>query len=386
MKKKIPYGKQNITETDINAVIKALNSDLITQGPYVPKFESKISALTGSKYVSAVNSATSALHLGCKALGVNSDSLVWTSTNSFVASANAAVYCGAKIDFIDIDVSTFNISIPQLKYKLTVAKKNNNLPDLIIPVHLAGSSCDMKEIYRLSKKFKFKILEDASHCIGGDYMNKKIGSCQYSHACVFSFHPVKIITTGEGGAITTNDKILDYKIKNLRSHGIERNTKKFLSADSLDWYYEQQDLGFNYRITDIQAALGLSQLKRIKSNIKKRNKIARYYDKNLNIKGVVKPDLSLFKGSSFHLYIIRVKKFRDRLRNHLLSKNIMCNLHYFPIHLQPFYKALGFKKTMYPNAEEYAEDALSIPIYPELAKDEMDKIIFEIESFFANVS
>lgn len=386
MKKKIPYGKQNISKSDIKAVIDVLNSDFITQGPNVPKFETKISALTGSKYVSAVNSATSALHLGCKALGIDNSSLVWTSTNSFVASANAAIYCGAKIDFIDIDSSTFNISIPMLKDKLRKAKKNKNLPNLIIPVHLTGNSCDMLEIGKLSKKYGFKVLEDASHCIGGDYKNRKIGSCKHSDACVFSFHPVKIITTGEGGAITTNDKVLDYKIKKLRSHGIERDNKNFTSADSLDWYYEQQELGFNYRMTDIQACLGISQLKRINTIIKKRNRIAQYYDKNLNIKGIVKPNLKIFKGSSFHLYVIRMEKFRDELREYLLSKDIICNLHYFPIHLQPFYKDLGFKKTMYPNAEAYAAEALSIPIYPELKKAEIDKIIFEIESFFKNVS
>lgn len=386
MKKKIPYGKQNITKADIKAVTDVLNSDFITQGPCVPKFETEITALTGSKYASAVNSATSALHLGCKALGINRNSLVWTSTNSFVASANAAIYCGAKIDFVDIDSSTFNISVLELKNKLEHAKKNGGLPDLVIPVHLTGNSCDMKEIGKLSKKYGFKVLEDASHCIGGDYKNKKIGSCKYSNACVFSFHPVKIITTGEGGAITTNNKSLDKKIKLLRSHGIERDKKKFKSSDSLDWYYEQQDLGFNYRMTEIQASLGLSQLKRIKKIIRKRNQIARYYDKHLNIEGISKPDLELFKGSSFHLYVIRIKKLRDNLRKHLLTKGIICNLHYFPIHLQPFYKDLGFRKKMYPKAEEYADEALSIPIYPELKDAEIDKIILEIESFYKNVS
>lgn len=386
MIKKIPYGKQNITKSDIDSVVEVLNSELITQGSYVPKFEQNISSFTGSKHASVVNSATSALHLGCKALGIDSNSIVWTSTNSFVASANAALYCGAKVDFIDIDNSTFNISIPQLKEKLLNAKRNKTLPDLIIPVHLTGNSCDMKEIHKLSKKYGFKVLEDASHCIGGDYQNEKIGSCKYSNACVFSFHPVKIITCGEGGAITTNDKYIDYKVKQLRSHGIERDEQKFKSNDSLDWYYEQQDLGYNYRMTDIQASLGLSQLKRINSIIKKRNQIASYYDRKLNVEGVIKPNLKLFKGSSFHLYVIRVKKYRNNLRNHLVSKGIICNLHYFPIHLQPFYKELGFKKTMYPNAEKYGEEALSIPIYPELKIDEINKIIYEINYFFKNVS
>jgi len=386
MEKKIPYGKQFISKDDIKAVNLVLQSEFITQGPYVPKFEKFISDLTGSKYASAVSSATSALHLGCLSLGIKKGSIVWTSSNSFVATSNAALYCGAEIDFIDIDKETFNISIQALENKLQKAKVDDCLPDLVIPVHLTGNSCDMKKIFSLSKKYGFKILEDASHCIGGMYQNEMIGSCKFSDACVFSFHPVKIITTGEGGAITTNDASIDTKIKQLRSHGIERNQSKFISDVSLSWYYEQQDLGYNYRMTDIQAALGCSQIKRIEEIIRKRNDVSKIYDRKLNCKNIKKPDLDLFKGSAFHLYVIRVKEHRDGLRKHLSSKNIFTNLHYFPIHLQPYYQNKGFSLGMFPETEDYGKEALSLPIFPELEEKEIDSIVYEIENFFENVS
>jgi len=386
MNKKIPYGRQNITNDDIEAVKRVLESDFITQGPCISEFEKSISNLTGSNYVSAVSSATAALHLGCLALGVKKGSIVWTSSNSFVASANSALYCGAEIDFIDTDENTFNISIDSLTKKLEKAKKNDCLPNLIIPVHLTGNSCNMEKISSLSNQYNFKILEDASHCIGGMYEGSMIGSCQYSDACVFSFHPVKIITTGEGGAITTNNQSLDSKIKKLRTHGIERDNSKFTYKKSLDWYYEQQDLGFNYRMTDIQASLGCSQIKRIKEIINRRTKIADQYNKKLKNKFIKKPNLDFFKGSAFHLYVIRIEEHRDSLREHLLSKNIATNLHYFPIHLQPFYQNMGFSKGMFPTTEKYSEEALSLPIFPELKDEEINYIAHEIDNFFKNVS
>lgn len=363
----IPYGKQNISKDDIEAVTKVLKSDFLTQGPEVNKFEKKIATYTGSKYSVAVNSATSALHLGCLALGVGKNDEVWTVSNSFVASSNAALYCGAKIDFVDIDLETNNISILALKKKLIKAKKINKLPKVVIPVHLAGLSCDMRRIKELSNEYGFRVIEDASHCIGGSYENKKIGSCQYSDICVFSFHPVKIITTGEGGMLTTNSKPLFKKLEKLRTHGITKNKEDFVSSEVPDWYYQQHDLGFNYRMTDIQAALGSSQLKRLDSFISIRSRIANFYIDNLSDTfDIIKKDNNI--GSSNHLFIIKSKK-RDLLRTKLLKNKIFSTLHYFPIHLQPYYRKMGFKMGDFPNTETYGREALSIPLHPGL-KDE----------------
>ena len=283
----IPYGKHLISDEDIDEVRSVLKSDFITQGPKITEFENSISNYVNSKYCLAVNSATSALHIGCLSLGVGKDDIVWTVPNSFVASSNAALYCGAKVDFVDIDLKTNNISIERLEAKLDDAKKKKLLPKVIIPVHLAGLSCDMQRIHSLSKTYGFKIIEDASHCIGGDYLEKKIGSCIFSDLCVFSFHPVKIITTGEGGAITTNSKEIKDKLIMLRSHGITKDSEIFEESNVPSWYYQQQMLGFNYRMTDIQAALGLSQLKRIDTFIEKRRKIASLYIDSLSDKFTV---------------------------------------------------------------------------------------------------
>ena len=278
----IPYGRQEITDEDIREVVEVLKSDFITQGEVVPAFERKLSEYTNSKFSIVVNSATSALHLACKALQIGVDDIVWTSANTFVASANCALYCGAKIDFIDIDPNTFNISIQALTEKLELAKKSNTLPKVIIPVHMCGQSCEMKSIYKLSKEYGFRIIEDASHAIGGKYLGEPIGNCEYSDITVFSFHPVKIITTGEGGAAVTNNPKLAKQMKLLSSHGITRDVKDMrVSEPPGPWYYEQIDLGFNYRMTDINAALGLSQMKRLDEYISKRHLIARYYDKKL---------------------------------------------------------------------------------------------------------
>lgn len=376
----INYGKQCVSDEDIAKVIETLRSDFLTQGPKVPEFETAISRYTGVNYASAVSSATAGLHLGCLALGVGKDDIVWTSTNSFVASANAALYCGARIDFIDIDLNTNNICLEKLKLKLQLAKKLKKLPKLLIPVHLTGLSCEMKEIHKLSKEYNFKILEDASHCIGGDYLNNKIGSCQFSDACVFSFHPVKIITTGEGGAITTNKKKIDSKIKALRSHGIKRGVTKPSEDYMPYWYYEQFALGFNYRMTDIQASLGLSQLKQVDKFIELRRKIANFYDKNINSYKITKPDLAKFKDSSFHLYVIKINN-RNDLYEYLKENQIATNVHYFPIHMQPYYQNLGFRKGDFPNAEEYGRTAISIPIYSSLSIENQKNIVNLLNNF-----
>lgn len=373
----IAYGKQCLDEQDIQAVIEVLQSNYLTQGPKVPEFEKDLAQYCNANYAAAVNSATSALHLGCLALGVKEGDIVWTSTNSFVASSNSAKYCGAEIDFVDIDAKTYNICIKSLRDKLHHASFNNQLPKLIIPVHLCGTSCDMREIKDLSREFGFKILEDASHCIGGSYNDNRIGSCEFSDACVFSFHPVKIITTAEGGAITTNSKKLIDRIKSLRSHGIIRDSAKFKNKNTPPWYYEQHFLGFNYRMTEIQAALGSSQLTKVNQFINARWNIAKFYDEKIISKNVKKPDLNLNKGSSFHLYSIKLNNIdqRESLLRELKANKIFTTLHYFPIHLQPYYQQLGFELGNFPNAEEYALTALTLPIYPELTHDDQQKIV-----------
>lgn len=374
----IPYGKQNISKEDIDQVKSVLKSDFLTQGPRVEEFENKISDYVGSKYCVSVNSATSALHISCLALGVGEGDIVWTVPNSFVASSNAALYCGAKVDFVDINPDTNNMCIKALKDKLEDAKKKKCLPKALIPVHLAGLSCDMKEIFSLSKIYGFKIIEDASHCIGGEYRSKKIGSCSFSDLCVFSFHPVKIITTGEGGAITTNSKKLLSKLSMLRSHGIVKDAKHFKKSHVPNWYYQQQELGFNYRMTDIQASLGISQLNRVDKFIKKRVEIANIYiDALSDLFETIDKKRNL--GSSNHLFIIKTKK-RNKVRLGLLKNKIFTTLHYYPIHLQPYYQELGFKYGDFPYAESYGETALSIPLHPGLKDKEIKKIIKVLRS------
>ena len=333
---KIPYGKQNINQEDIDHVVSVLKSDFITQGPAIKKFEQDIENYTGAKYSSAVNSATSALHISCLALGVKQGDIVWTSPNSFVASSNSALYCGAKVDFIDIDPKTYNICPLILAEKLQRAKKLNILPKVIIAVHFAGQSCDMQEIKNLSEKYNFKIIEDASHAVGGSYQNNKIGYCKFSDITVFSFHPVKIITTGEGGIALTNNKEIYKKLLLFRSHGITRDKEQLINQDG-PWFYEQQELGFNYRMTDIQAALGSSQLKRVDKFIKKRHQIAERYNQALKNLPINIPYQAIEQISAFHLYVItlRDEKHRTELFNYLRKNGILVNIHYIPIHTQP---------------------------------------------------
>ncbi|CAN1499774.1 WecE Predicted pyridoxal phosphate-dependent enzyme apparently involved in regulation of cell wall biogenesis [Burkholderiaceae bacterium] len=377
----IPYGRQDINRDDINAVVNVLQSDWLTQGPAVPLFEKTVAQYAGVDYAIAINSATSALHIACLALGVGAGDYVWTSPNTFVASANCALYCGAKVDFVDIDPNTYNLSPSQLRKKLANSKNEGKLPKLVIVVHLAGQSCEMEEISKLSKEYGFKVIEDASHAIGGSYLEHKIGGCQFSDITVFSFHPVKIITTGEGGMATTNNPELAKKMQLFRSHGITS------ALDDMDprpshqiWNYQQVELGFNYRMTDLQAALGISQMKRIDSFVEKRHQIANRYNQELKDLPLTLPFQNSDTYSSFHLYLIRLQTDRAKLSQKelyqsMLESNIRVNIHYIPVYLQPYFKNLGFKPGHSPEAEKYYEEVLSIPMYPSLSTIEQDFVI-----------
>ena len=385
----IPYGKQEVTEKDIKEVIEVLNSDFLTQGKKIEEFENNICKIVGSKFSVSVNSATSALHLSCLALGLGKKDLLWTSPISFVASANAAIYCGADVDFVDIDPKTYNMCPKLLEEKLIQSKKIGRLPKIVMPVHLCGQSCEMEKIYALSKKYNFSIIEDASHALGGSYNNHLIGCCKYSDITVFSFHPVKIITTGEGGAAVTNSENLSKKIKLLRSHGITKDKNNFQDKSQGSWFYEQKYLGYNYRLTDIQAALGNSQLKRLHKYITKRHKIAKIYNEELNDLPIQTPFQNSKTYSSYHLYPIKIlfKKThlnRKHIFNHLIKNNIGVNIHYIPIYHQPFYKKLGFVKGYLPNSENYYNSAISLPIFPTLKLSQQTKVIKSLKKAFLN--
>ncbi len=378
----IPYGRQNISQVDIAAVVDILQSDFLTQGPAVEHFERVIADYCGVNHATAVNSATSALHIACLALGVGVNDTVWTSPITFVASANCALYCGAKIDFVDIDFSTNNMSISALELKLQDARKTGTLPLVVIPVHMGGLSCDMKAIFKLSVEYGFKIIEDASHAIGGRYAEGLVGCCEYSDIAIFSFHPVKIITTGEGGAAVTNSSDLNKKLNRLRSHGVTRDEKEMIGQSDGDWYYQQIELGFNYRITDMQAALGSSQMSRIDQFVKKRNELAEVYTEKLSSLPLDIPLNYEDKYSSYHLYIIKLlpnsKLSRREMFDHLRSSGIGVNVHYIPVHLQPYYQNLGFNRSDFPESIRYYERALSIPLHPNLSVDDQNYVITKI--------
>lgn len=376
----IPYGRQSISEADIEAVAEVLRSDFLTQGPVVPAFEESVANLCGARFGIAANSATNALHLACLALGVGPADRVWTSPITFVASANAALYCGAEVDFVDIDERTYNMSPALLEAKLKQATGAGTLPKVVIPVHLAGQSCDMAAIHAAASRYGVRIIEDASHAIGGTYRSRPVGSCEFSDITVFSFHPVKIVTTGEGGMAMTNDPRLAELMQTDRTHGITRDPAKLQDDDVGPWYYEQQRLGFNYRMTDIAAALGLSQLTRIEEFLARRREIAAIYDEAFADLPITRPWQDPETASAWHLYIIRIDRRRVR-RTHreifdaLRSDGIGVNLHYIPVYRQPYYRELGFGQGYCPNAEAYYAEAISLPMYPALTDDEQREVI-----------
>tara|TARA_B100000787_G_C16195161_1_gene300247 strand:- start:815 stop:1993 length:1179 start_codon:yes stop_codon:yes gene_type:complete len=379
--KNLFYSKQSISNEDIEKVVETLNSTFLTQGPMVPEFEKKFADYSGAKYGVATNSATSALHVACMALDLGKGDWLWTSPNSFVASANCGIYCGANVDFVDIDPKTYNISVNALEEKLKKAETEGRLPKIVIPVHYAGQSSEMEKIFALSIKYGFKIIEDASHAAGAEYKEKKVGCCEYSHIAVFSFHPIKIITTIEGGMALTNDENLAERLKRHKSHGITSDNR-FMEPRKNDeiWNYQQITLGYNYRMTDVQAALGISQLNRIDSFVSSRRNIAKFYDESLSSTGYILPFQNGNTKSSYHLYPIRVniekcKKKQKDIYDYLEEANIFANLHYIPIYRQPFFEKLGFKEGYCPESEAFHRETISIPVYPDLKKEDQERVI-----------
>ncbi len=376
----IPYGRQDINQDDIQSVIEVLQSDWLTQGSAITRFEQAVADYCGVNYAIAVSSATAALHIACLAIGLGEQDYLWTSPNTFVASANCGLYCGAKVDFVDIDPHTYNLSIEALEQKLANASKQGCLPKVLVPVHFAGQSCEMEKIAALSQEYEFHVLEDASHAIGGKYQGKAIGCCEYSDLAVFSFHPVKIITTGEGGMLLTNRENLYEKLVRLRSHGITRNPDLMQGESHGDWYYQQLELGFNYRMTDIQAALGASQMQRLEEFVSRRRYLAQRYNHLLKDLPLTLPYQHPDTESSWHLYVIRlhldkISQTHRQVFEELRQANIGVNLHYIPVHTQPYYQNLGFKWGDFPKSERYYKSAISIPLYYGLSDREQDLVI-----------
>ena len=375
----LPYGRQSISEADIAEVVEVLRSSFLTQGPAVPAFEQAVAAKVGARHGVAVNSATSALHIACLALDLGPGDRLWTSPITFVASANCARYCGATVNFVDINSATGLMSVVALRAKLEQAEREGTLPKVVVPVHLAGSSCDMAAIGALAERYGFGVLEDASHAIGGRYQGEPVGNCRHSAITVFSFHPVKIITTGEGGLATTNDPVLAQRMAELRSHGIVREAERFERPAAGPWVYEQHHLGFNYRITDIQAALGLSQLQRLDEIVAQRNhQLQRYRDllPGLPLQLLEVPE---DVRSSVHLAVIRLEQASEELHRQvfegLRAAGIGVQLHYSPVHLQPYYRQLGFRERDFPEAEAYASNAISLPLYPGLEESDQQRVV-----------
>ncbi|MEL7633406.1 MULTISPECIES: UDP-4-amino-4,6-dideoxy-N-acetyl-beta-L-altrosamine transaminase [Sporomusa] len=378
------YGKQNVNQQDIQAVIDVLRSDFLTQGPAIEMFEKRVAEYCGVKYAVAVTNATAALHIACLAAGLKKGDVLWTSPNTFVASANCGRYCGADVDFVDIDNDTYNMSVDTLAEKLAEAQVK---PKVVIPVHFSGQSCDMERIYTLSKQYGFIVIEDASHAIGADYQDTKVGSCKYSDMTVFSFHPVKIITTGEGGMVLTNSEELYQKLQLLRSHGITRDESMLQGESDGPWYYQQIDLGFNYRMTDMQAALGYSQMDRLDEFIARRRYLGDRYNELLKGLPLTLPYQSSDTNSSWHIYVVRldltkVKLSKKDIFARMREKGIMLNLHYIPVHTQPYYQQLGFKIGDFPNSEQYYKEVFTLPLYYGLTDEQQDEVVKFLQEVF----
>jgi UDP-4-amino-4,6-dideoxy-N-acetyl-beta-L-altrosamine transaminase len=381
----IPYGRQDITQADIDAVVEVLQSDFLTQGPSVPLFEKKVASHVGAKHALAVNSATSALHIACISLELGPGDWLWTTPITFVASANCGLYCGANVDFVDIDPCTYNLCPTALERKLVSAEKAGKLPRVVVAVHLCGQPCDMASIHALGQKYGFKIIEDASHAIGGMYKGEFIGNCRYSDITVFSFHPVKIITTAEGGMALTNDDGLARSMGLLRSHGITRDVACMTNLPDGPWYYQQVDLGFNYRLTDLQAALGFSQMQRLDAYVARRHALAKRYDALLHAMPVATPWQHSDSYSGLHLYVIRlklgqIKKTHRQVFEALREQGVGVNLHYIPVYRQPFYARMGFQRWDFPEAEKYYAEAISLPMYQTLSYAQQDQVLASLQN------
>jgi len=376
----IPYGKQEITQQDIDAVVDVLKSDFLTQGPQVPAFESSLTGFTGAKHALAVNSATSALHIACLSLGLGNGDRLWTTPVTFVASANCGLYCGAEVDFVDIDAATYNLCPVKLEEKLVQAKALGKLPKVLVAVHLCGQPCDMSAISKLAQEYNFKVIEDASHAIGGDYLGTQIGSCKYSDITVFSFHPVKIVTTAEGGAALTNDATLSEKMNLFRSHGVTRDPNLMVGESHGGWYYQQVELGYNYRMTELQAALGVSQMTRLSEFVAARHVLAKRYNDQLSELPITLPYQLPETYSGLHLYVIRLQldkitKTHKQVFDALRESGIGVNLHYIPVHMQPYYQNMGFNIGDYPAAENYYQEAISLPMFHLMSIEQQDEVV-----------
>ena len=376
----IYYGRQDINEADIQAVEAVLRSDFLTQGPAIERFERRVADYCGAKYAVAVCNATAALHIACLAAGMGKGDVLWTTPITFVASANCALYCGSDVDFVDIDAKTYNMSADLLEDKLRTAKAEGKLPKMVIPVHLAGQSCDMRRIRALADEYGFAVTEDASHAVGAEYLDTKVGSCAFSDMTVFSFHPVKIVTTGEGGMVLTNNKDLYEKLLLYRSHGITRDPARMTHESDGAWYYQQIELGYNYRMTDIQAALGASQMARLDAFVARRRELAARYDELLRELPLVTPHVIEGANPSWHIYVVRmafdqISKTKQQIFEEMKEQGVVLNLHYIPVHRQPYYEKLGFRQGDFPQSEKYYDEAFTLPLYYDLTNDEQDRIV-----------
>lgn len=384
----IPYGKQEIIQQDIDAVVEVLYSDFLTQGPKVPEFEKSLMDHTGAQYALAVNSATSALHIACLALGLGEGDWLWTSPITFVASANCGLYCRAKVDFVDIDPNTYNMCPVKLEQKLVEAKAKGTLPKVVVPVHLCGQPCDMKAIGKLAKEYGFKVIEDASHAIGGQYHGQPIGNCEYSDITVFSFHPVKIVTTAEGGAALTNQPELAERMALFRSHGVTRDPALMEGESHGGWYYQQVELGYNYRMTELQAALGVTQMQRLERFVSARHKLAKRYNELLKDLPVTVPYQLENTYSGLHLYVIRLQLDNIALSHRevfesLRESGVGVNLHYIPVHTQPYYQHMGFKQGDFPESERYYQEAISLPMFHGMSLEQQDTVVKVLSDILA---